>query len=77
MNQSDRELLDKQLQSLDIAPRNTGTLSVAVLGVFFTGMALGGFLYAFTGEAQTGASQVASNDLPAIVQQHTAPSFLR
>jgi hypothetical protein len=77
MDRSDQQLLDKQLRSLDIAPRNGGTMILTVLGVFFTGMALGGFLYAFTGEPRVTASQVALNDMPAILQPHGLPSYTR
>lgn len=50
MNRRDRELLDRQLRALYIPPRSDGVLMLAVLAVFFAGIALGGFLYAYTSE---------------------------
>ncbi len=58
MNQYDQELLDKQLRRLDPAPRNDGVMMLAVLAMFFAGMALGGFLFAYKSEPM----QIASND---------------
>ena len=43
MNRRDQELLEKQLHTTYIAPRNDGVLILAVLAVFFAGIALGGF----------------------------------
>jgi hypothetical protein len=70
MNRRDQELLEKQLHGLTAAPRNDGVLMLAALAVFFAGIALGGFLYAFTSEP--GPIQIASNDTPAIAMPHTA-----
>ncbi len=50
MNRRDQELLEKQLHSIYVPPRNDGVLMLAVLAVFFAGIALGGFLYAYTAE---------------------------
>lgn len=50
MNRRDQELLDKQLRGLNITPRSDGIMMLAILAVFFTGMAVGGFLYAYTDE---------------------------
>ena len=70
MNRRDQELLEKQLHSTYLAPRNDGVLILAVLAVFFAGIALGGFLYAYTAEPL----QVAANDIaPAISLPHGAP----
>ena len=49
MDRRDRELLDKQLRHLQTTPRNDGVMMLALLTVFFTGMAVGGFSYAYTG----------------------------
>jgi hypothetical protein len=67
MNRRDQELLEKQLHSTYIAPRNDGVLILAVLAVFFAGVALGGFLFAYT--AQPGPLRVAANDATSIMQR--------
>jgi hypothetical protein len=78
MDRRDQELLDKQLRHLHIAPRNDGVVMLALLAMFFTGMALGGFFYAYTGEPMQSAlkravpnQQVASNEVPIFVPQGT------
>ncbi len=77
MDRRDRELLDKQLRHVQIIPRNDGVMALA-LAVFFTGMALGGFVYAYTGApVQIAAQQavpnqrLASNEVPIFVPQAT------
>jgi hypothetical protein len=70
MNRRDQELLEKQLHGLTPAPRNDGILMLAVLAIFFVGIALGGFLYAVTSEP--GPIQIASNDVPVMALPHTA-----
>jgi hypothetical protein len=78
MDRRDQELLDKQLRHVQIAPRNDGVLMLALLAVFFTGMALGGFFYAYAGAPtqiaakQAALQQVASNNVPILVPQETA-----
>jgi hypothetical protein len=78
MDRRDQELLDKQLRHVQIAPRNDGVLMLALLAVFFTGMALGGFFYAYAGAPtqiaakQAALQQVASNNVPILVPQGTA-----
>ena len=47
MNRHDQELLDKQLSRIDHPPPN-GVVMLAAATVFFAGMALGGFLFAYT-----------------------------
>jgi len=47
MNRRDRELLNKQFGRLTPRPRNSGVLVLAILGVFFAGVALGGSLSAY------------------------------
>jgi hypothetical protein len=63
MNRRDQKLLEKQLHSIYLAPRSDGVLMLAVLAVFFAGIALGGFLYAYTG----GRLQLAANDTAAAI----------
>jgi hypothetical protein len=58
MNQRDQELLDKQLRGLNPSPRSDGVMALAVLAVFFAGMALGGSLFTYKSEPV----QIASND---------------
>ena len=50
MNRRDQELLDKQLHAIYPPPRHDGVIMLGILTVFFAGMALGGFLDAFTSE---------------------------
>ncbi len=59
MDQRDRELLDKQLGRLT-PPRNDGVLILAILAVFFGGMALGGFLFGY----ESGPTRIAANNVP-------------
>jgi hypothetical protein len=69
MGQRDRELLAKQLRRLN-PPRSDGVMILAILAVFFAGMALGGFLFAYKIEPM----QIASNDAtPAISLPNGAP----
>ena len=67
MNRRDRELLETQLHSVYAAPRNDGVLMLAILAVFFAGIALGGFLFAYTD--QPGPMRVASNNATQITQR--------
>ena len=70
MDQRDKELLDKQLRSLHFSPRSDGVMVFAFLVAFFTGMALGGFLFAYNSEPM----QIASNDAtPQIFLPNGAP----
>lgn len=66
MNQRDQELLDKQLHALYVPPRAEGVLILAMLAFFFAGVALGGFVFAYTSEP--GPLHVAAN-VPHYVQQ--------
>ena len=69
MEQRDQELLDKQLRRLN-PPRSDGVMILAILAVFFAGMALGGFLFAYKSEPM----QIASTDAtPAIPFPNGAP----
>jgi hypothetical protein len=70
MDRRDQELLDKQLHAIYVAPRSDGVLILAVLAVFFAGITIGGFLYAYTSEP----TQFAANEAtPAIAMPHTTP----
>jgi hypothetical protein len=78
MERRDQELLDKQLRHVQIAPRTDGVIMPVLLAVFFTGMALGGFFYAYAGVPMQSAlqrtvpnQQVASNEVPIFVPQGT------
>jgi hypothetical protein len=75
MNQRDQELLDKQLRHLNPYPRNDGVMMLAIVAVFFAGMALGNFLFAYEGQPL----QIASNDamLATSVPNGTPPTTLR
>jgi hypothetical protein len=59
MERRDQELLEKQLHSIYVAPRHDGVLILAVLAVFFAGIALGGFIFAYA--SQPGPLRVASS----------------
>ncbi|MBO0719068.1 MAG: hypothetical protein J2P55_17305 [Rhizobiales bacterium] len=64
MTPHDQDLLEKQLRGIDNRPPE-GVLMLAVAAVFFAGMAVGGFLFAYTDQPPL---RMAANDLPA----HTA-----
>ena len=67
MNRRDRELLDKQLHAIYVAPRHDGIMIMAILAMFFVGMALGGF---FFGASPTrGPIRLASNYADQIIPQ--------
>jgi hypothetical protein len=50
MTQDEQELLEKQLRAAAVAPRDDGVLMLVIAAVFFAGMALGGFLFAYNGQ---------------------------
>jgi hypothetical protein len=50
MTRRDRELLNKQFRWLTPKPRNNGVLILAIVGVFFGGIVLGGSLSAHEGK---------------------------
>jgi hypothetical protein len=60
MNRRDQELLDRQTH---VAPRHDGVMMLAIVAVFLAGMAIGGFLSAYTDEPGP-TQQIASNDVP-------------
>jgi len=61
MNRRDQELLDKQFRWLRPSPRNNGVMVLVVVGVFFSGIALGGSVFA----RESDAPQIVSNDATA------------
>jgi hypothetical protein len=76
MERGDQELLDKQLRHVQVAPYDDGAVMVVLTAVFLAGMAIGGFLYAFTGAPLRAAAehaqpnqQIASNAVPIFVPQ--------
>jgi hypothetical protein len=76
MDRRDQELLDRQLRHVEFAAHNDGVVMLALTAVFFTGMAIGGFLYAYAGaplhavaEPAAAHQRVASNDVPIFVPQ--------
>jgi hypothetical protein len=69
MTPHDQELLDKQLRGIDNrAPE--GVFMLALATVFFAGMALGGFLFAYTDEPPL---RLAANDIVAHPSQPVPP----
>jgi len=74
MDRRDQELLDKQMSHVLPAQRNESVMMLALAAMFFSGMAIGGFFYAYTGTALRAAAenvtinqQVASNEVPIFV----------
>jgi len=61
MDRRDQELLDKQLRRLSPAPRNDGVMMLAILTVFFAGMSVGGFLFAYKSQPMRIASNQAKS----------------
>jgi hypothetical protein len=64
MNQRDQELLDKQMRRFGPAPRNDGTMTLALVAVFLAGMTVGTFAFAYKG----GPVRVAANGVIATNQ---------
>jgi hypothetical protein len=73
MTPHDQELLDKQLHAIDTAPPN-GVLMLAVTTVFCAGMAVGGFLFAYTDQPPI---RLAANDIIAAQQSQPASPIAR
>jgi hypothetical protein len=74
MNRRDQELLDRQLSSLHLTPRNDGVMILAILAVFLVGMTVGGFLYAITDQPM----RIAANDVaPAVASPPYTPQIVR
>ena len=61
MTPHDQELLEKQLHGIDSRPPE-GILMLAIATVFFAGMAVGGFLSAYTDQPPL---RLAANDIAA------------
>jgi hypothetical protein len=70
MTPHDQELLHKQLHGIDNRPAE-GVLMLAVAAVFFAGMALGGFLFAYTDQPPL---RVAANDIAASTSAPIVPT---
>jgi hypothetical protein len=73
MTPHDQELLDKQLHAIDTAPPN-GVLMLALTTVFCAGMAVGGFLFAYTDQPPI---RLAANDNIAAQQSQPASPIAR
>jgi hypothetical protein len=74
MDQRDKELLDKQLRQLNPSPRSDSVVILAMVAVFLSGMALGGFLFANESEPV----QIALNDAPpSMLLPNGTPSTMR
>lgn len=59
MNQSDQELLDKQLRGLYPPPRRDGMLIMTIVAVFFGGLALGSLLFGHNEPTRTASNESA------------------
>jgi hypothetical protein len=59
MDWRDRELLAKQVGRIAPSPRNNGVMILAILAVFFGGMAVGGFVFG----NKSAPILIASNDV--------------
>ncbi len=71
MTPHDQELLEKQLRAIGTTPPD-GVLMLAIAAVFFAGMAVGGFLFAYTDQPPM---RLAANDIVAAQQsQPTVPT---
>jgi hypothetical protein len=74
MDHRDLELLDKQMRRFDPPARNDGAMILAVTAVFFAGMTLGGFLFAYKGAP----TRIALNDTTAAISlPYAAPPVMR
>ena len=72
MTPHDQELLEKQLRGIDNRPPE-GDFMLAFAAVFFTGIAVGGFLFAYTDQPPL---RMAANDIAAHTSQ-SVPSTTR
>ncbi len=70
MTPHDQELLDKQLRGTDNRLPE-GVLMLALAAVFFTGMAVGGFLFNYTDQPPL---RLAANDVAASTSQPVLPT---
>jgi hypothetical protein len=69
MTPNDQELLDKQLRAIDVRPPE-GIIMLALAAVFFVGMAVGGFFFAYTDQPPL---RMAANDTAAHSSQPVPP----
>jgi hypothetical protein len=72
MTPHDQELLEKQLRGIDNRPPE-GVFMLAFATVFFAGMAVGGFLFAYTDQPPL---RMAANDIAGHTYQ-SVPSTTR
>jgi len=70
MTPHDQQLLEKQLRGIDNRPPD-GILMLAIAAVFFAGMAVGGFLFAYTDQPPL---RMAANDIAAQTSQRVLPT---
>jgi hypothetical protein len=70
MTPRDQELLEKQLHGIDNRPPE-GVFMLAFAAVFFVGMAVGGFLFAYTNQPPL---RMAANDIAAQTSQPVLPT---
>jgi len=73
MDDRDQELLDKQMRGLNLPSRNDGVVMLAIVAVFFTGLAFGGFV----AERQAQPTQIASDDSGALPSLSHGARILR
>jgi hypothetical protein len=72
MTRHDQELLEKQLRRIDPAPPS-GVLMLVIAVVFFTGMAFGGFLFAYTDQPL----RLAASNIPGAIPSEPAAPVAR
>lgn len=71
MDRHDQELLDKQLQKITPLPRHDGVMILGILTVFFVGMTIGGFTFAYKSAPLRFAANNTTLALP--LQNHSSP----
>jgi hypothetical protein len=71
MTPHDQELLERQLHGIDGRPPE-GVFMLAMAAVFFTGMAVGGFLFAYTDQPPL---RIAANDIATHTGQPVLPTM--
>jgi len=70
MTPHEQKLLEKQLHGIDDRPPH-GVLTLAIASVFFAGMAVGGFMFAYTDQPPL---HLAANDVAAHPSQPALPT---
>jgi hypothetical protein len=74
MDRRDQELLEKQVGRIAPSPRTNGVIILAILAVFFGGMALGGSLFG----NNSGSTLIASNAAePTMSWPNPTPPIMR